>query len=334
MDAGQRIAAAIHQTEDAIQPLAQEPDRYLESQPLRWMVLTEDLAAATTGSITTPSFAAANPANWQAAANGGTGGYVVDTAVTYTVAETTGLADYHAGDWLLCRPLGTKGGFVWEPIPGGCCLNHPTSGSGGSVACTPPAGATCTYVELEGTPGCWIKVWCTGSGGSGGSPSAAAHRAAAEAAADRANPADRSPLLRTASVSGSLPAYTRARSCTTSMAARAGRRPGKLATAPTTNSTISAIQTVASRRRPRTTPPSCRRSGDRILQFQGDLGGDDCFVFTLPARPTPRPALRGHPAHRYLFHLLMISLNLALRYGRLVSTNGQAALAAAVAGRR
>ena len=174
MDAGQRIAAAIHQTEDAIQPLAQEPDRYLESQPLRWMVLTEDLAAATTGSITTPSFAAANPANWQAAANGGTGGYVVDTAVTYTVAETTGLADYHAGDWLLCRPLGTTGGFVWEPIPGGCCLNHPTSGSGSDlpqecgVPCPPP-GYTQSWqpVSIDGQI-CLMLVACQSGSGSGG----------------------------------------------------------------------------------------------------------------------------------------------------------------------
>ena len=67
------------------------------------------------------------------------------------------------------------GGVYYEPLnfgqPPPCGSGSGSGGSGGSVACTPPAGATCTYVELEGNPGCWIEVWCTGSGGSGGSPS-------------------------------------------------------------------------------------------------------------------------------------------------------------------
>ncbi len=66
---------------------------------------------------------------------------------------------------------------AWEPLrfmPGQCASGSGSAASGsGTPPCTPPAGATCSYVELEGAPGCWIEVWCTGSGGgSGGSGSA------------------------------------------------------------------------------------------------------------------------------------------------------------------
>ena len=88
------------------------------------MVLTANLPAATTTTlsgqtITVPTTGLnnANPADWQATANSGNGGYVIDTGTTYTVVETTARHSYSSGDWLLCRTIGgTQAASVWEPV--------------------------------------------------------------------------------------------------------------------------------------------------------------------------------------------------------------------------
>ncbi len=98
---------------------------YAESQPGRWMVLTQNLAAASTTTVgsgmyaytlTTPNVATANPAIWQASANSGKGGYAIDTTLSYYVQEATGKVSYSSGDWVYCRALTTAGGTVWEPL--------------------------------------------------------------------------------------------------------------------------------------------------------------------------------------------------------------------------
>jgi hypothetical protein len=128
-DALERLAAAVHGWETRLQDQVPAPESYLESQPLRWMVLTADLPAATVvpaaGSvpaITVPSVPTspnANPAAWQASGNGGAGGYSVDTTLAYAVAETTGTRSYPQGSWLLCRPILSANGTLLEPIETG-----------------------------------------------------------------------------------------------------------------------------------------------------------------------------------------------------------------------
>ncbi|MGA2035885.1 MAG: hypothetical protein ABSG68_26860 [Thermoguttaceae bacterium] len=128
-DAVDRISAAVRGYETRLQDQQPIQNGYVESQPLRWMVLTADLPAATTTTIAGTSItitvpagptvdapANANPADWQAYGNSGAGGYVVDTATDYFVAETTGKRSYSQGEWVLCRPMGSGNGFIWEPL--------------------------------------------------------------------------------------------------------------------------------------------------------------------------------------------------------------------------
>ena len=92
---------------------------YVGEQPLKWLVLTQSLAAASGSSAPfTPATATANPANWDATANSGAGGYRIDTGTTLTVVEATGHDSYATGAWVLCRPRGCMNvGVLWEPIP-------------------------------------------------------------------------------------------------------------------------------------------------------------------------------------------------------------------------
>jgi hypothetical protein len=110
------------------------------------MCLTEDLAAAsvptdppTFASPTVPTTATAHPVDWIASANGGAGGYYVDTTTTYNVEESTGLSSYTSGQWLLCRPVVSENGGVWEPVTGGgsptiSCALYPLPFSGNCVS--------------------------------------------------------------------------------------------------------------------------------------------------------------------------------------------------------
>ncbi len=82
----------------------------------RWLVLTEDLPAASLG---VPATATANPANFDATANSGYGGYTIDTETTLMVIEATGQRRYGEGAWVLCRPQGTVNSGAWEPITRG-----------------------------------------------------------------------------------------------------------------------------------------------------------------------------------------------------------------------
>jgi hypothetical protein len=73
-------------------------------QPFRWFKLTADLAA--NGS------ADAHPMNWSAA----DGGYTADTSTTRTVTDTLGLFSGSTDDLVLCRPIGSSDGTVWEVV--------------------------------------------------------------------------------------------------------------------------------------------------------------------------------------------------------------------------
>ena len=91
---------------------------YVGEQPLKWLVLTQGLAAASLGvrrrqplrvrpTGTPPPTAAA-------------GGYTIDTETTLMVIEATGQRWYGEGAWVLCRPLGNMNvGVLWEPITRG-----------------------------------------------------------------------------------------------------------------------------------------------------------------------------------------------------------------------
>ena len=119
--AAERVVAVVRGWENQAQGNVPPPAEISREQPLRWLVLTAALPAAgltTIGGVTctVPAVQSANPALWQGSANGGAGGYMVDTTTTYQVVESTALRSYSAGAWLLCRPVFTATGAVWEPV--------------------------------------------------------------------------------------------------------------------------------------------------------------------------------------------------------------------------
>ena len=91
-----------------------------------WLVLTEDLAAASGSAPMMPAMATANPANFDATANSGYGGYTIDTETTLMVIEATGQRSFSSGQWVLCRPQGTANSGAWEPVAAGVGLGSAT----------------------------------------------------------------------------------------------------------------------------------------------------------------------------------------------------------------
>jgi hypothetical protein len=201
MELGERIAAAVHAYESAPQDLSSADHPESEDQPLRWMVLTAALPAATQTLVSAglyitvpsvPSSANANPACWQANGNSGAGGYCIDTTLNYAVAETTGKRSYASGDWVLCRPMGSQNGWFWEPVgpvdklfpfeahdditPGGSGFKvWLLINSGGSLvrdtsAGNSPTGSTPTKVDdaILGDSRAWGSHHSYGSGSSTG----------------------------------------------------------------------------------------------------------------------------------------------------------------------
>ncbi len=73
-----------------------------------WFVLVEDFDSN--------KEANAEPRNWTASANSGAGEYQPDPAVRYIVRDTTGQSGASEGSWVLCRPVGSENGTVWEPV--------------------------------------------------------------------------------------------------------------------------------------------------------------------------------------------------------------------------
>jgi hypothetical protein len=134
-DACDRIGRAVRTVETRFDDNGGPHGRYSGDQPLLWLVLTANLAAATGSSPLTPATASANPANWDATANSGAGGYTIDTSTTLTVVEATGQRSFASGTWLLCRPLGSNNGMLWEPVEfsQGGALRHGTLAAALSV---------------------------------------------------------------------------------------------------------------------------------------------------------------------------------------------------------
>ncbi len=104
-----RISAVVRDVESQgvsnLPPIQKHP---ADGQFL-WFVLVEDFDAST-------HEAEAEPRNWTASANSGAGEYRPDPAVRYTVRDTTEQSGASEGSWVLCRPIGTENGTVWEPI--------------------------------------------------------------------------------------------------------------------------------------------------------------------------------------------------------------------------
>ena len=73
-----------------------------------------------------PAMATANPANFDATANSGYGGYTIDTETTLMVIEATGQRSFSSGQWVLCRPQGTANSGAWEPVAAGVGLGSAT----------------------------------------------------------------------------------------------------------------------------------------------------------------------------------------------------------------
>lgn len=104
-----RIAEVVRRFEATYDDLGGPGGPNPGADNLRWYQLTEDLDSET-------HEAAANPGRWTASGDGGKGSLAADTSITRTVRDTLGDKTADAGDWLLCRPLGSANGMVWEIV--------------------------------------------------------------------------------------------------------------------------------------------------------------------------------------------------------------------------
>ena len=94
-----------------------------------------------------PAMATANPANFDATANSGYGGYTIDTETTLMVIEATGQRSFSSGQWVLCRPQGTVNSGAWEPVqPGGVFYGTVQTNN-----VTNPCAALCKLRRMEET---------------------------------------------------------------------------------------------------------------------------------------------------------------------------------------
>ena len=103
-----RIAGVVRTVETRFED-ATVPDAQSDSQDLRWFKLTEPLDA--------DAFTArANPGRWNATANDGDGEMTDEDDYAQTVLDTTHSSGATKGDWVLCRPIGSTNGAVWEIV--------------------------------------------------------------------------------------------------------------------------------------------------------------------------------------------------------------------------
>jgi len=78
-----------------------------------WFLLTEDFDPDDNYR------AKAKPGNWSAAANSGAGELSAEPVAWYYVRDTTKHSNAGEGDWVLCRPIGSVDGLVWEVVTPG-----------------------------------------------------------------------------------------------------------------------------------------------------------------------------------------------------------------------
>jgi hypothetical protein len=104
-----RIGAVVKTVETQFADLGTDRTRTLHVDQFRWMQLTEEFDATTW-------LADANPGIWSPADNSGDGEMLADIVVSHIVCDSTRTSRAHTGDWVLCRPLGTANGPVWEIV--------------------------------------------------------------------------------------------------------------------------------------------------------------------------------------------------------------------------
>ncbi|MBU0599062.1 hypothetical protein KKF61_08835, partial [Patescibacteria group bacterium] len=79
-----------------------------------WLKLIEDFGTET------EDMAGANPGVWSMDDPDDNGSYIADVVTIYDVRDPHGDCGALVGDWVLCQPLGTANGIVWEvlAVPG------------------------------------------------------------------------------------------------------------------------------------------------------------------------------------------------------------------------
>ena len=132
-----RIDRVVRAVEANFDDATTKYPKFLATQPWLWWVLIENLDPDT-------HEAPANPLEWYVKENDGDGEYVQDISV-YKVRDTLKNSGAVAGSIVLCRPIGSENGTVWEIVlcpgptpfmlktsltPGGTADAYPTEPDG------------------------------------------------------------------------------------------------------------------------------------------------------------------------------------------------------------
>lgn len=104
----ERISRVVRQVESQGVDARTPPTKWHGGEFDRWFLLIEDFDE--------DGWAAAKFARWYATENDGDGEIAADPIAWTYVRDTIGGSDATEGDWVLCRPIGSENGTVWEII--------------------------------------------------------------------------------------------------------------------------------------------------------------------------------------------------------------------------
>ena len=105
-DAVERIRQVVRYVEANVADNVGTHHLNSDDDPLVWMKLT-------TAINTTTGVANANPGVWSSAGNGSLS---ADTNTNRQIRDTTNGCKATNGSWVICRPIGSDNGTVWEPL--------------------------------------------------------------------------------------------------------------------------------------------------------------------------------------------------------------------------
>ncbi len=105
-DATERIRNVVRRIEADYADNTPADSQNFGDQPLQWVKLTSDINSTT-------HLASGNPGRWTAAGNGF---LAPDTNTTRIIRDTTNASTATNSNWVLCRPIGSDNGTVWEML--------------------------------------------------------------------------------------------------------------------------------------------------------------------------------------------------------------------------
>jgi len=142
----ERIRRSVQITEQRFEDSTTPEDTTGNEQELAWFVLQECLTADN-------NYAAnAAPCIWDATANDGNGEMSDDEDANnvQTIVDASRVSGATVGDRVLCRPLGTQNGMVWEIL-----------------GCTPRDHYGITDTTLTANGNCTVSIWSHTAGANG-----------------------------------------------------------------------------------------------------------------------------------------------------------------------